>query len=156
MTNERSPPVPNGAEIIDFGASSDDLGEHVPRAAKSSSPDPILLSPNAVHIFATHPTEYSPSSSNYGQGRARKLAERVESSEEDETIEEFMFPPRIARPSIAKKPQKIPTCMDIVLSRRMYWENLYASAPAAGRQLAEKGVNPADLTIGTVIKRRQR
>ena len=77
----------------------------------------------------------------------------MESPEEDEAIEEFMFLLRIARPSIAKKPQKISICMDIVLPRRMYWESLYASAPAAGRQLAEKGVNPVGLTIGTVINR---
>ena len=146
-TNNRSNPVPNDAEIIDLGAISDDLGERVPRAAKSSSPDPILLRPDTVHIFATLPTEYNSSASNKGKGRAKELPERVEGSEEDEIIEEYTPPPPKVRPLSVKKPRiSVP-------ERRLFWEKLSASTPAASHQPVGKGVNSVDLTTGKIISR---
>ncbi|KAF8546884.1 hypothetical protein OG21DRAFT_1027325 [Imleria badia] len=158
-TNNRNHPVQNDAEIIDLEVSSSDLGERVPRAVKSSSPDPILIGPNGVrkdvHIFETYPTKYSSSASNKGKGRAKELPERVEGSEEDESIEEYTPTSRKARPpSNAKESREIP--MDIVPQRREYWENFSASAPAASYQPIEKVVNSVDLTSGSVISKMKR
>lgn len=154
-TINRSNPVPNDAEIIDLGGSSDDLGELVPRAAKSPSLDPILLvSKRAVHAFETHPTEYSSSAPNKGKGRAKELSERVEGSEEDDDIEQFTSPPSMGRPSNAKKSLEIPK--GVVHERTRFYESgarARASAPAAIHQPIEKVVNSVDLTTGTVISK---
>ncbi|KAF8547275.1 hypothetical protein OG21DRAFT_1490377 [Imleria badia] len=150
-TNNRSHSVPNGAEIIDPGVSSDDLGERDSHAAKSSSPDPLLSSLNGSHIFATHPAEYSSSASNKGKSRAKGLPERVESWEDDASIEEFTPPPCKAPPYSAKKSQEIP--MNMVLRRREFWEISRASTPAASHQPVEMVVNPVYLTTGAVISR---
>ena len=156
-TLNRSNPVPNDAEIIDLGASSDDLGERVPRPPKSSSPDPILLlsAQRAVHPFETHPTEYGSSASNKGKGRAKEPPERVEGSEEDEDIEEFTPPPPKGWPFNAGGSRGIPT--GVVHERKRFYENgAHASAPAAIHHSVDKGVNVVDLTTRTVISRMKR
>ena len=154
MTNNRSNPFPNDAEIIDLGNISDDLGEHIPRATKSSSPDPILLGgtvhdPNrrqVHHTFETHPAEYS--LSYKGKGRAKELPEFVEASEEDE-IQEFTPPPLTGRPFNAKRSPGIPK--NIVHERRKVFEDEPVSAPAAIHRPIEKGVKNVDLITGTVM-----
>jgi hypothetical protein len=156
-TVNRRNPVPNDAEIIDLGASSDDFGELVPRAAKSPSLDPILLvSERAVHAFETHPTEYNSSAPNKGKGRAKELSECVEGSEEDEDIEQFSPPPPMGRPSTAKKSLEIPIPTGVVHERKKFYEGgarARASAPAAVHRPIVRGVNIVDLTTGTVISR---
>ena len=147
-THNRRNPAPNDAEIIDLGTSSDDLGERVPRAAKSSSPDPMNLHPRR-HPFEIHPTEYGSTASNKGKGRAKEPAELVEGSEEGEDIEEFTPPPSTSRP--LKESRGIPT--NIVHDRKRFFESAPPSVPAATRRPIEKLVNSVDSTTGTVISK---
>jgi hypothetical protein len=86
-TVNRSNPVPNDVDIIDLGASSDDIGER-----QSPSPDPSFLLPQrVVHLFETPPTECSSSVSNKRKRRAKELFERAEGSEEEEDDSEELL-----------------------------------------------------------------
>lgn len=131
--NKRSDPVPNDAEIIDIGTSSDDLGERVSHTVKSWSPDPILLAPpvpsrRGIHAFETHPTQYSLSTSKKGKGRAKEPPESVvQGSEGLEEIEDFP-PEPIRRPSSTKKSPSIPK--NIVQDRKVFFESTPTPAPA--------------------------
>ena len=146
-TNNRSFYVPNDAEIIDIGTSSDDLGELVSRAIKSSSPDPVLLmSRKDVHVFETHPAEYSLSASNKGKGRAKEPSELVvEGSEGSDEIEEPM-----GRLSSTKRSPGIPK--NIVRDRKMHFHSKPASAPASAPvQYPIDKMRQVALTTGTII-----
>lgn len=152
--NNRNNPVPNDAEIIDIGTSSDDLGDRVSRVIKSSSPDPILLAPvarEAIHAFEIHPTGYSLSASNKGKGRAEELPEFVvEDSEASDQIEEFTSPVPTSRPSNTKKSPGIPK--DIVRDRMRFYESTPAHAPAVVRYPIQQAPS-IDLISGTRVSR---
>ena len=147
-TLNRRNPAPNDAEIIDLGTSSDDLGERVPRAAESSSPDPTCLL-SRRHPFETRPTVHSLLAPNKGKGRAKEPAEPVEGSEEGEDIEEFTPPPPTSQP--LKESRGIPTY--IVHDHKRFFESAPPSLPPATRRLMEKWMNPVDSTTGTVISK---
>lgn len=152
--NNRSS-LSNDAEIIDLGTSSDDLGERVPRPAKSSSPDPIRLPPlrtSRPHPFETRPAEYRSYVSDKGKGHAQQSSKLVvEGSEEEEDIEEFTPTPPMGRPANAKKSQEIPP--RIVQERRKIFESVPARTPAAVWHSTGKGVNSVDLATGTIISK---
>lgn len=151
VVNNRSNPFPNDAEIIDLGTSSDDVGTCIPRPAKSSSPDPILLRSGVVHPFETYPAGYGSSASNKGKGRTKESSILVvEGSEEEEDIEEFTPPPPVGQASNTKK-SEIPK--NIVPERKKWFETISAPTPAAVRRPVENGVNSVDLISAKVIGR---
>ncbi|KAG8214645.1 hypothetical protein J3R82DRAFT_9723 [Butyriboletus roseoflavus] len=147
-TNNRSHTFSNDAEIIDLEVSSDEVGEPVPRPAKSSSPDPInMLSHRTVHAFDTYPAGYT----NKGKSRAKESPNLfVEGSEGSEDIEEFTSPPPMGQASNTKK-SEIPK--NIVPERVRLYESARTFTPAAVRHPAEKVVNSIDSTTAKVIGR---
>ena len=108
------------------------------------------MSGKGVHVFETHPTEYSLSASNKGKGRAKEPSELVvEGSEGSDEIEEFSSSAPMGRLSSTKRSPGIPK--NIVRDRKMLFDSKPpAPASAAVRHPIDK-TRQVDLTTGTVI-----
>ncbi|KAG9315733.1 hypothetical protein JVU11DRAFT_3380 [Chiua virens] len=127
--------IPNDAEIIELGTSSEDMGEPVSRPVRTSSPDELLLqNPKSAHAFETHPKAYTSSISYKGKDRAKPQSEVVEGSEEEEEIEEFTSPPHTGRLSNTTDLRDTSIPKHIVHDLRKVFESASASAPAAIRR----------------------